>query len=44
MELQVALGSLLTRLPDLRFAVPEAELPWKSGMLVRGLTQLPVEW
>jgi cytochrome P450 RapN len=43
-ELQVAIGSLVRRLPDLRFAVPEAELSWKSGMLMRGLTQLPVEW
>lgn len=44
MELQVALDSLLRRLPGLRFAVPESELRWKTGMLVRGLTSLPVAW
>jgi cytochrome P450 len=44
MELQVALDALVRRLPGLRFAVPEDELPWKSGMLVRGLTSLPVTW
>jgi cytochrome P450 len=44
MELQVALGALLDRLPDLRLAVPEEELRWKSGMLVRGLTWMPVTW
>jgi cytochrome P450 len=44
MELQVALGSLIRRLPELRMAVPETELAWKSGMLVRGLKALPVAW
>ncbi|MGW0435384.1 cytochrome P450 [Micromonospora sp. NPDC003197] len=44
MELQVALGSLISRFPKLRLAVPEPELGWKSGMLVRGLTALPVAW
>ncbi|GAA0629603.1 cytochrome P450 [Kutzneria viridogrisea] len=44
MELQVALGTLVRRLPGLAFAVPEERLPWKSGMLVRGLSQLPVQW
>jgi cytochrome P450 len=44
MELQVAIGTLLARLPDLRLAVPESELTWKSGMLVRGLKHMPVAW
>jgi cytochrome P450 len=44
MELQVALGSLITRLPGLRLAVPEEELPWKTGRLVRALAELPVAW
>ena len=44
MELQVALGCLIARLPDLRLAVPEHELVWKKGMLVRGLRALPVAW
>jgi cytochrome P450 len=44
MELQVALSTLLRRMPGLRFAIAEEELPWKTGRLVRGLEQLPVSW
>ncbi|KXK61748.1 cytochrome [Micromonospora rosaria] len=44
MELQVVLETLLERTPGLRLAVPESELTWKSGLLVRGLTALPVSW
>ncbi|MEV4641764.1 cytochrome P450 [Actinoplanes sp. NPDC049548] len=44
MELQVALHTLLTRLPGLRLAVDEKDLPWKSGLLVRGLRAMPVTW
>jgi cytochrome P450 len=44
MELQVALSTLLRRLPGLRLAVPEADLPWKTGMLVRAPLRLPVAW
>ncbi|WP_345510230.1 cytochrome P450, partial [Phytohabitans houttuyneae] len=44
MELQVAVAALLERLPGLRFAVPEPELVWKSGLLVRGLKHMPVAW
>jgi cytochrome P450 len=44
MELQVALATLVRRLPGLRIAVPEPELQWKRGMLVRGLERLPVAW
>ncbi|MGA5299488.1 cytochrome P450 [Nucisporomicrobium flavum] len=44
MELQVALRTLLGRLPELRLAVDEKDLPWKTGLLVRGLRELPVVW
>ncbi|MFF3867496.1 hypothetical protein [Micromonospora sp. NPDC001898] len=44
MELQVGLDTLLDRTPGLRLAVPESELPWKSGLLVRGRTAMPVAW
>ncbi len=43
-ELQVALGTLLRRLPALRFAVPEEQIPWKAGLFVRGPKHLPVAW
>ncbi|GGY03571.1 cytochrome P450 family protein [Streptomyces hiroshimensis] len=41
-ELQVALGTLLTRLPGLRLAVPDEELPWIPAVLGRGTAALPV--
>jgi cytochrome P450 len=41
-ELQVALESLLARFPDLRLAVPAAEVPWKDGSAVWGLEALPL--
>lgn len=44
LELQVALGSLLQRFPDLRLAVPVEEVPWKTGLLVRGPQELAVRW
>jgi cytochrome P450 len=44
MELQIALATLLRRLPGLRLGAGVDELAWKSGMLVRGLLTLPTEW
>ncbi|MFE9652070.1 cytochrome P450 [Micromonospora sp. NPDC006431] len=44
MELRVVLETLLDRAPGLRLAVPEEELTWKSGLLVRGLVAMPVGW
>ncbi|MEU5725172.1 cytochrome P450 [Micromonospora sp. NPDC047738] len=44
MELRVVLETLLDRTPGLRLAVPEEELTWKSGLLVRGLVAMPVGW
>jgi cytochrome P450 len=44
MELQEALRGLLRRTPALRVAVPESELRFKSGMVVRSLEALPVTW
>jgi cytochrome P450 len=42
MELEVALGALLSRPPVL--AGPADELSWRTGMYVRGLRALPVRW
>ncbi|MFE0044073.1 cytochrome P450 [Streptomyces albireticuli] len=44
LEMQVALETLLARLPEVRCAVPVESLEWKDGMQVRSLLQLPVEW
>ena len=42
MELQVAIGTLVTRFPDLRLAVPADAVPWRVGSAVWGLEHLPV--
>jgi cytochrome P450 len=44
MELQEALGGLLRRIPDVRVAVPESELRFKPGMVLRSLEALPITW
>ncbi|MCF3173393.1 cytochrome P450 [Streptomyces sioyaensis] len=43
-ELQIALGTLLRRLPGLRPAVPESELSWIPAVLARGVDRLPVAY
>jgi cytochrome P450 len=43
-ELQIALGTLLQRLPGLRLAVPFEELRFRSEALIYGLRELPVAW
>ncbi|MER6841509.1 cytochrome P450 family protein [Streptomyces platensis] len=43
-ELQVALGTLLRRLPELRLAVPEDQLAWTPAVLARGVGRLPVTY
>ncbi|MDX2939566.1 cytochrome P450 [Streptomyces ipomoeae] len=43
-ELQVALRTLLTRFPGLRFHESEADVVWKSGVLTRGPERLPLAW
>jgi cytochrome P450 len=42
LEGRIALGSLLARLPDLRLAVPVADLRWRPSVLMHGLAALPV--
>lgn len=44
MELQVALDTILTRLPGLQIAVPEDQLTWHTGTMMRGLAAFPVTW
>src|SRR6266545_4208048 len=44
MDIQTALTALLQRFPNLRLAVPESELEWKTGMAVRGPVALPIAW
>lgn len=42
LEGRIALGSVVRRFPEMRLAVPPDELVWRRGLLLRGLTALPV--
>jgi cytochrome P450 len=42
MEGQIALGTLLRRMPDLRLKGSPESLTWRPGMVLRGLKGLPV--
>jgi cytochrome P450 len=44
LEARIAFGSLMSRFPALRLAVPRAELEWThgDGLVIRGLANLPV--
>lgn len=44
MESEIILASLRDRFPGLRLAVPEEQLRWQRGALIRGPEALPVEW
>jgi cytochrome P450 len=43
-ELRVGLRALLDRFHDLSIAVPVTEIPWRSGMFIRGPASLPASW
>ncbi|MET7757546.1 cytochrome P450 [Streptomyces sp. NPDC005389] len=43
-EMEIALGTLLRRLPGLRLAVPADEIPFKPGDTIQGMLELPVTW
>jgi cytochrome P450 len=42
LEARVAIGELLARFPDLRLAVPHAELVWLPITFLRALISVPV--
>ncbi|TQS44711.1 cytochrome P450 [Cryptosporangium phraense] len=44
MELQVTLGTLLSRLPGLRFAETGDDVRWKEGLATRGPEKLLLTW
>ncbi len=44
LELQVALATLLRRLPDIQLAVDEEAVHYQSGFVIRGVQGLPVAW
>jgi cytochrome P450 len=44
MEMQVAIGRLVARIPTLRLAVDVGDLGWRTESIQRGPTSLPVAW
>jgi cytochrome P450 PksS len=42
LEGQIAINTLLRRIPDLRLSVAPQELRWRRGLVLRGLEALPV--
>jgi cytochrome P450 len=44
MEAQIAINTLLGRMPDLRLKVPPDSLRWRPSMILRGLDALPVSF
>ncbi|MEU7146388.1 cytochrome P450 [Nocardia sp. NPDC046473] len=44
LELQVALGAIFRRMPDISLAVPEEELRLKSALAIRGFDHFPINW
>ncbi|MER6304068.1 cytochrome P450 [Kitasatospora sp. NPDC001539] len=44
LELQIALNTVLRRLPGLRLAVPFEEIAFRGEMLIYGVHELPVAW
>ncbi|WP_232667651.1 cytochrome P450 [Pseudonocardia sp. TRM90224] len=44
MELQEALAGIARRLPDVRLAVPESEIVFVDGLVVRQVQTLPLTW
>jgi cytochrome P450 len=44
MEGQIAIGTLLRRMPNPRLKERPEALRWRSGLILRGLHALPVEF
>ncbi|HEX6681236.1 MAG TPA: cytochrome P450 [Candidatus Limnocylindrales bacterium] len=44
MEGTIAIGDLLSAFPTLHLGVPESDVTWRPGMLLRGLSHLPVRF
>ncbi|GAA2711272.1 MULTISPECIES: cytochrome P450 [Streptomyces] len=44
LEAQIAFRALVERVPTLELDADPAELPWVSGLLIRGVRTLPVRW
>ncbi|MER7465860.1 cytochrome P450 [Streptomyces sp. NPDC097981] len=43
-EMEIALGTLFTRLPGLRLAAEPDRIPFRPGDTIQGMVELPVAW
>ncbi|MFD3747345.1 cytochrome P450 [Nocardia sp. NPDC058633] len=43
-ELEIVFDTLFRRIPELRLAVPQDELPFKSHTMIYGMHALPITW
>jgi len=43
-EVQIAIGTLLRRIPEMKLAVDWSEVPFKDSNLIYGVRALPVKW
>ena len=41
-EGQIGISTLISRFPALRLSVPADQLPWRGGIIQRGLEAMPV--
>jgi len=44
LETQIAMRALLRRCPRLQLAIPDTQVRWKKGLVLRGLESLPVKF
>ncbi len=44
MEMQIAIATLVRRLPTLHLALPAEQVEWRTDRLIRGVRSLPVAW
>jgi cytochrome P450 len=44
LETQIAMRALLERCPRLQLAIPDTQIRWKKGLVLRGLESLPVKF
>ncbi len=44
LEGQIAINTLIQRMPDLRLRIAQAQIRWRGGFILRGLEALPVSF
>jgi cytochrome P450 len=44
LEGQIAINTLLRRMPEMRLALPRRKLRWRRGLILRGLEALPLKF